>query len=487
MSFISLEFVLFMVVVVPLYFLTPKRFRSLFLLVASYYFYTRWNADYLILIVFSTLVDYFISNFLSASQQAHENLKTFRRLLLMVSVVTNLGVLFVFKYYNFFADSIITLANMADVPVSVTAIDVLLPVGISFYTFQSMAYTIDVYRGKIKAERSLTRFAAYIAFFPQLVAGPIERASNLLPQFHEKHRFDVDRVTSGLRVILWGAFKKVVIADRLAIFVDHIYANPEGFGGSAMLLATVFFGIQIYCDFSGYSDMAIGTARILGFDLMENFRYPYFALSIRDFWRRWHISLSTWFRDYVYFPLGGNRVSLIRNLFNLFVVFLISGLWHGAAWTFVIWGAVHGIFIALETLFDRLNITLPRILRIQPLCWLYTFGIVTLLWAFFRATDVSHVFYMFTHLTDFGAGLDPLSAYTTPYFEPIVEFAISLGVIAILFLVDWLDKDYQVIQNFGRAPVFIKYPVYYFLSFSVILSFMLYGLNLEPTFIYFQF
>jgi len=485
MSFISLEFVVFMVVIVPLYFLIPRRFSGLLLLVASYYFYTRWNADYIVLIMFSTLVDYFIGNFLSASQDGRENLKFFRRFLLLISVVTNLGVLFIFKYYNFYVDSVTTLATMADIPVSVEAIDVLLPVGISFYTFQSMAYTIDIYRGNIKAESSLIRFAAYIAFFPQLVAGPIERASNLLPQFKEKHRFDVDRVVSGLRIILWGAFKKVVIADRLAIFVDHIYANPEGFGGGTMLLATVFFGIQIYCDFSGYSDIAIGTARIIGFNLMENFRFPYFALSIRDFWRRWHISLSTWFRDYVYFPLGGNRVSLIRNLFNLFIVFLISGLWHGAAWTFVIWGAVHGIFIALETLFDRLNIKLPSI---KLLRWFYTFGVVTLLWAFFRATDVTDVFYMFTHLFDTtGTGLDPLSAYTTTYFEPIVEFGISIAVIVILFFVDWLDKDYAIIQNFGKAPVFIKYPAYYFLAFSVIVSYMLYGLNLEPTFIYFQF
>jgi len=487
MSFISLEFVVFMVVVVPLYFLTPRRFTGLLLLVASYYFYTRWNADYLVLIIFSTLVDYIVGGFLSASQAGRENLQFFRRLLLMTSVVTNLGVLFIFKYYNFFVDSVTTLANMAEMPVPVDTIDVLLPVGISFYTFQSMAYTIDIYRGKIKGERSLTRFAAYIAFFPQLVAGPIERAGNLLPQFHENHRFDADRIVSGLRIILWGAFKKVVIADRLAIFVDHIYANPEGFGGGMMLLATVFFGIQIYCDFSGYSDIAIGTARILGFNLMENFRFPYFALSIRDFWRRWHISLSTWFRDYVYFPLGGNRVSLIRNLFNLFVVFLISGLWHGAAWTFVIWGAVHGIFIALETLFDRLNIRLPIVSRIKPLRWIYTFGVVTLLWAFFRANDVGDVVYMFTHLLDTGAGLDPLSAYTTPYFDPIVEFAISIAVIVVLFIVDWLDKDYAIIQNFGRAPVFIKYPAYYFLAFSVLLSYTLYGLNLEPTFIYFQF
>lgn len=487
MTFISLEFAIFMVVAVPLYFLSPQRFRSILLLVLSYYFYTRWNADYLALIVFSTLVDYAVGGFLSASQDGRENLKFFRRLLLLTSVFTNLGVLFIFKYYNFFVDSVTTLAHMTDVPVPFEAINVLLPVGISFYTFQSMAYTIDVYRGEIKAERSFIRFAAYIAFFPQLVAGPIERASNLLPQFHEKHRFDVDRVVSGLRIILWGAFKKVVVADRLAIFVDHIYGNPEGFGGGAMLLATIFFAFQIYCDFSGYSDMAIGTARILGFDLMENFRFPYFALSIRDFWRRWHISLSTWFRDYLYFPLGGNRVTLARNLFNLFVVFLVSGLWHGAAWTFVIWGAVHGIFMALETLFDRMKIKLPALLRLKAIRWLYTFGLVTFLWAFFRANDVNDVIYMFTHLFDNGAGLDPLSAYTTNYFEPNIEFGISIAVIVILMFADWMDKNYDIIKNFGKVPVFIKYPVYYFLAFSVVLSYMMYGLSLEPTFIYFQF
>ncbi|MCE7945771.1 MAG: MBOAT family protein, partial [Chlorobi bacterium CHB1] len=312
MLFHSLEFIIFFPVVVAIYFLAPLRFRQFFLLLASYYFYMCWKAEYAVLILLSTGIDYV------AALHMH---KTSGR-----------GNIF----YEF------------------PLFDILLPVGISFYTFQTLSYTIDVYRSEKTPERNFIKFALYVTFFPQLVAGPIERSTRLLPQFDHEHKFDANRVVSGLRLMLWGFFKKLVIADRLALYVNEVYNNPADYTGLPVIIATYFFAFQIYCDFSAYSDIAIGAARVLGFDLMKNFRQPYLAQSIGEFWKRWHISLSTWFRDYLYIPLGGNRVSRLRWYVNLMAVFLISGLWHGANWTFVVWGALHGSYFVLSLLTQKL-------------------------------------------------------------------------------------------------------------------------------------
>ncbi|CAN5908465.1 hypothetical protein BH23GEM7_BH23GEM7_20090 [soil metagenome] len=365
MLFNSLQFLFFFPVVVALYFATPHRFRWTLLLAASYYFYACWKPEYLLLIIASTLVDYGAALGMgAAATQAR------RKAFLALSLGSNLGLLFAFKYFNFFNESARALFDQFNLFYGVPAFDVLLPVGISFYTFQTLSYTIDVYRGQREPERHLGIFALYVSFFPQLVAGPIERSTRLLPQFFEKHEFSADRVSSGLRLILWGFFKKIVIADRLAIYVNEVYGNPAGFDGPTLLLATYFFAFQIYCDFSAYSDIAIGAARVMGFELMQNFRRPYFARSIHEFWQRWHISLSTWFRDYVYIPLGGNRVPFWRWYVNLFAVFLVSGLWHGANWTFVVWGGLHGFYLVFSLMTrnvrDRGWEALGRLLPARP-------------------------------------------------------------------------------------------------------------------------
>ena len=362
-----------------------------------------WNPAYIILIILSTVVDYFAGLKMGSTDD-----KSKRKKYLFASLFINLGMLFFFKYYNFFSDSFTYLLN--EFPVMqmgnfLPTFDLLLPVGISFYTFQTLSYTIDVYRGEKEPEKHFGIFALYVSFFPQLVAGPIERSTRLLPQFKEEYKFDYIRVTDGLKLMLWGYFKKVVVADRLAIFVNGVYNDVSGVEGIPLILATVFFAFQIYCDFSGYSDIAIGAAQIMGFDLMDNFKRPYFSKSIPEFWRRWHISLSTWFKDYVYIPLGGNRVSKLRYYANLFITFLISGLWHGAAWTFVIWGALHGFYQIFSLLTKKYRYKLKESIGIvnYPTLNKYlqigvTFVLVDFAWIFFRANSLNDAWYIINNL-----------------------------------------------------------------------------------------
>ncbi|MEO0581018.1 MAG: MBOAT family O-acyltransferase [Bacteroidota bacterium] len=386
MLFNSLDFLIFFPVIVGLYFALSPKYRWVLLLGASYYFYMCWKAEYIILIVFSTLVDYF-----AARQMVRIQEKKKRRLFLYLSLLSNLGLLFFFKYWNFFSGETRALLDSWNIMADVPTFQLLLPVGISFYTFQTLSYTIDVYNGKLEPEKNLGRFALYVSFFPQLVAGPIERATHLLPQLRQTFDFDYQRVVSGLQQMLWGFFKKVVIADRLAVYVNEIYASPGDENGLALLLATYFFAFQIYCDFSGYSDIAIGAARVMGYDLMENFRTPYLSKSIREFWSRWHISLSTWFRDYLYIPLGGNRVPQVRWFLNLFIVFVVSGFWHGANWTFLIWGALHGSYLVAEILWKRLPFAQFRGMPPQFKSILAigtTFHLTLLAWVFFRANSL---------------------------------------------------------------------------------------------------
>ena len=320
MLFNSLHFLIFFPIVIVIYFCIPHKYRWILLLFASYYFYMSWKAEYVILILISTIIDYFVA--IKISREDNEKM---RKIYLLLSIITNIGLLISFKYLNFISSSVSEFLQLFSIQFSPIILDVLLPVGISFYTFQTLSYTIDVYRRRIKPERHFGIFAVYVSFFPQLVAGPIERGKNLLPQFLEKHYFDYIRVTNGLKLMLWGFFKKIVIADRLAVVVNAVYNNPTEFTGAPLILATVFFAFQIYCDFSGYSDIAIGTAQVMGYNLMDNFKRPYFAGSISEFWQRWHISLSTWFRDYLYIPLGGSRVSIPRWYFNLIIIFIVSG------------------------------------------------------------------------------------------------------------------------------------------------------------------
>jgi D-alanyl-lipoteichoic acid acyltransferase DltB (MBOAT superfamily) len=480
-TFVSPQFVVFFLFVLALYFYLPYRLRLVFLCVVSLYFYAFWNIAYLPLLLISAGIDYLAA--IQLERIPPDHLRQ-RRLVLAISMTTNLGILFTFKYFNFFADSLVALLTASGIPADPFVLNVLLPVGISFYTFQSMSYTIDVYRGDLKAERDPVRFLTFVAFFPQLVAGPIERATNLLPQFGKLHRFEYGRVVEGMRYILWGAFKKMVIADRLAIYVNAVYNDVGSYSGLPLIMATVFFAFQIYCDFSGYTDMAIGTAKILGFDLMENFRQPYLAKSLTEFWRRWHISLSTWFRDYVYIPLGGNRKGFGRTLVNLFIVFLVSGLWHGANWTFVLWGLVHGLGVVVEAVFSRVRKGRAAVLT-APVRWAITMVLVCAAWVFFRANSLEDAWYVFANLWVFTPEADMFAPFANGVLLPQAEFWLSIGLMGFLMLSDALDNAKAAHNRLLHTPQPFRWLTYYALGFGCLFA-LAYG-SVGQDFIYFQF
>lgn len=479
MLFNSLEYPFFFLVVAFLHFLLPHSFRWLFLLGSSYLFYMCWRVNYATLMLLSTLVDYACALGIERISS-----KKTRKFLLGLSLAFNLGLLFTFKYYHFFLHEIQTFCNAYGIAIFLPNLELLLPVGISFYTFQTMSYTVDVYLRRIPAETHFGYFALYVSFFPQLVAGPIERASHLLPQFREPKIFTPTDTIEGLRRILWGLFKKVVIADHLAGYVNLVYKDPTLYHGPQFWLATYFFAFQIYCDFSGYSDIAIGSARILGYDLMENFKHPYFSRSIPEFWARWHISLSTWFRDYLYIPLGGNRVAVARWYLNLMIVFVISGLWHGANWTFLIWGFLHGIYqLATLQVKKRHLIAIeknPNSLWSIPPWWIHVllvflnFHLVCVAWIFFRAKNVSDAFYILSHLFSTGSSHLALSFGNTN---------LTLGVLSILFLLS-VEAIKEFLQwDITRCPTWLRWIFYYLLIFGILYL----GAFDVHEFIYFQF
>lgn len=401
MLFNSIDFIIFFPIVALLYFAMPKRLKSLWLLGASYYFYMCWNARYLVLILFSTVVTYVCGCLLErADQRADESKKLFyKKCCVAGSMAINLSILFLFKYYAFAAANMEILLQHMGISAKLPAVDLLLPVGISFYTFQALGYTIDVFRGRIRAEKNFIQYALFVSFFPQLVAGPIERAGNLLSQLRHVNRFDYERAREGLLIMIWGYFLKLVLADRIAIIVNTVYGAYDIYGGMYLVVATVLFAFQIYCDFAGYSTIAVGAARIMGFTLMENFDAPYLSCSVAEFWRRWHISLSSWFKDYLYIPLGGSRKGEIRKYVNVMIVFCVSGLWHGAGWTFVIWGGLNGLYQVIgavgRPVRDRLIVLfhLHRESFAHKLAAiLFTFCLVDFSWLFFRAQNIEHAF-----------------------------------------------------------------------------------------------
>ncbi len=490
MLFNSIEFLIFFPTVVCLYFACPHRFRWALLLAASYVFYMWWRVEYIALIVASTVIDYTVA--IRVEEAESQRVK---RYWLACSLTGNLGLLFFFKYFNFFNDSVAATFEALGMEYAVPAINVLLPVGISFYTFQTLSYTIEVYRGNKTAERHLGIFALYVAFFPQLVAGPIERATSLLPQFFERKDFDYNRVTDGMKLMVWGFFKKVVIADRLATMVDPVYNDLASHSGPAVAVATIFFAYQIYCDFSGYSDIAIGAAQVLGFNLMTNFRQPYFSRSIPEFWRRWHISLSTWFRDYVYVPLGGNRVSLMRLYFNVSVVFLVSGIWHGANWTFLAWGAIHAAYmvISLSTanVRQRLRsaIKLDRVpFALAAWQWIVTFILVCVAWIFFRANSIDDAFDALVSLHGgWGSGAFALVegvVHIGTAKIPGNEFFIALTAIAVLEGGHILQQWGSVRALINRQHIIIRWFIY---SLSLWALFLFGMYDEQSEFIYFVF
>lgn len=387
MLFNSIQFLMFFPIVCMIYFSIPVtwlRVRNIFLLIASYYFYMNWEPIYALLLLSSTIATY-----VAALGMHHFKEKRKRKVCLVASIITNIAILFLFKYYNFLATNIEAALQFSGIGISIPEFSLLLPVGISFYTFQALGYSIDVYRGTTKIEKDFFTYALFVSFFPQLVAGPIERSNNLLPQFKEQHAFSYDSVMAGLKLMLWGYFLKIVLADRCGLYVDIVFNHLETHNGGSFLIASLLFPFQIYGDFAGYSLIAIGVARLLGFRLMQNFCRPYFSCSIGEFWHRWHISLSTWFKDYVYIPLGGNRVSRLRNYFNLFVTFVVSGIWHGANWSFFLWGGLHGILLCIEKYFGIGKQKYDGFSKFSH--WLVTFSLVCFAWILFRANNIEDV------------------------------------------------------------------------------------------------
>lgn len=399
MLFNSYSFLAFFPIVAVIYYLLPKRVSYLWLLAASYYFYMGWNAKYALLLFLSTAITYISGVLLQWLMDKQPDRVTAKKWVVAGSFVSNLAILFFFKYFNFTIESINAVLDHTSLPAVNSSLDVLLPVGISFYTFQALGYTVDVYRGEIRAERNFFRYALFVSFFPQLVAGPIERSKNLLNQLRNPQKFDYRRMCDGLMLMIWGYFLKLVIADRISIFVDNVYANVGIYDGKYLLLASILFAFQIYCDFAGYSTIAIGAAEVMGFQLMENFNSPYLSRSVAEFWRRWHISLSSWFKDYLYIPLGGNRKGKIRKYINIMIVFLVSGLWHGANWSYVVWGGLNGFYQVIGAVFTPVRKKIKEKIHVKknflPLMFIYiivTFVLVDFAWIFFRADTMQHAF-----------------------------------------------------------------------------------------------
>ncbi len=480
MLFNSLEFALFFPIVCCLYFAAPYRWKILLLLVSSCAFYMAFIPVYILILFVTILIDYAAGIYIERSRGS------VKKAWLVGSIISTCAVLFVFKYFDFFTGNFVTLANLAGWELSKPAINIILPIGLSFHTFQSLSYVVEVYRGHQKAERDFTVYSTYVMFFPQLVAGPIERPQNLLHQFAESHPFDYDRITSGLRRMAWGFFKKLVVADRLALYVNDVYGAPRDHNGLQLTLATIFFAYQIYCDFSGYSDIAIGSARVIGFKLMENFDTPYHSASISEFWRRWHISLSTWFRDYVYFPMGGNRAGKPRWYMNLMVTFAISGLWHGASWTYVVWGVVNGGYlvagVTTQTLRQRFYETIglrnPDSALRRCTAIATTFLLTLAAWVLFRAKSLDDAWYIYTHCL---SNWDVHSIKTQQF--QLKQLPAAFAAIFALEAIQLLKPKIASVLHTKRLPVAVRWAGYAAFIFGVIL----FGVYRQAQFIYFQF
>jgi alginate O-acetyltransferase complex protein AlgI len=476
MLFNSILFVIFFAVVTTLYFVIPHKFRWALLLAASCYFYMFFVPVYILILGFTIIVDYFAGRWLEKTEGKR------KKYFLIASLIANIGVLAIFKYYNFLNENLTHLLGLFDSPNPIPHLSILLPIGLSFHTFQAMSYTIEVYRGHQKAEKNFGIYSLYVMFYPQLVAGPIERPQNLLHQFYEKHYFEYEQVVEGLKLMLWGFFMKLVIADRLGIYVDSVYNNIDNHSGPTLALATILFSFQIYCDFAGYSNIAIGAAKVMGFKLMTNFNRPYFSRSVSEFWKRWHISLSTWFKDYLYISLGGNRVGMPRWLLNLFIVFLISGLWHGANWTFIIWGALNGFYLIFAIILESPKNYFNKITGLKKLPKLHTtlqivitFLLASFAWIFFRSNNISDAFNIIKKIFSFNG--------TLFYGSPAVLIYSFAAIIFLLFVE--LKKEYYKgsFSFFNNKSWIVRYFSYVTLIFII----LLFGVFDGGQFIYFQF
>lgn len=486
MLFNSIEFAVFLPITFIVYwFILNKNIKTqnLLVLLASYLFYGWWNWKFLSLIIFSSFIDYFIS---LALYKCTANKK--RKLLLLTSIFVNIGFLCVFKYFNFFIDNFVDAFSFFGLKLHKITLRIILPVGISFYTFQTLSYTIDVYKKKLTPTQDLIAFLAFVSFFPQLVAGPIERASNLLPQFYKKRSFDYSLAVDGLRQILWGFFKKVVIADNCAVYVNEIFTNYTDYSGVSLFIGGVLFAFQIYGDFSGYSDIAIGTARLFGFNLMQNFAFPYFSRDIAEFWRRWHISLSTWFRDYVYIPLGGSRGKLMKRIRNTFIIFIVSGFWHGANWTFIFWGILNAFYFLplMLTNKNRKNTNTVAENKIFPSIKEFfqiglTFFLTVIAWIFFRADNIYHAYKYLKHMfTGYFLEQPSLTFFVV---SELGSYSKPLCFIVLLILVEWFQRTKRHGLELTNRNKILRWSIYIFFTLVIIL----FGNFNKTEFIYFAF
>ncbi|MBS2212131.1 MBOAT family protein [Carboxylicivirga mesophila] len=486
MLFNSIDFVVFLPIVFFFYWLLREKLKlqNILIVIASYLFYGWWDWRFLTLIAFSTALDYRIGLQLSKTDNPRN-----RKLLLWCSIVINLGFLGFFKYYNFFLDNFVTAFSFLGNPINGQSLNIILPVGISFYTFQTLSYTIDVYKRKLTPTNDFVAFAAFVSFFPQLVAGPIERATHLLPQFYSQRQLEYRQAVNGLRQILWGFFKKLVIADNCAKYANEIFDMSNQYGGTTLLLGAIFFAFQIYGDFSGYSDIAIGTARLFGFKLMQNFAFPYFSRDMAEFWRRWHISLSTWFRDYVYIPLGGSRVNKRFAIRNTFIIFIVSGFWHGANWTFIAWGLLNALYFLPLLLSgnNRKNLNPVADKRILPSVKelfqiILTFALTSLAWVFFRAENIQHASDYLTHL--FG-GLYLKQNLVDTYVLIFYKAGYLIVLLMVFIILEWLGRNskFAIEHLLIRQNRFVRWTFYY----CIIIVIAFYMPTTESPFIYFQF
>lgn len=481
MSFDSIKFLLFMIIVFIIYWSINNKYRWILLLVASYYFYMSWDIKGIFLIIFTTILSYS-----SAILMEKTNKKNKRKLILFLTLVIILGILIFFKYFNFFSNTTRNFFMLFSIKLHPMTLKLFLPIGISFYTFQTIAYLVDVYRGNIKSEKHLGRYAVFISFFSQIVSGPIGRAASLLPQINGEHIFNYEKVTYGLKQIGWGVFKKFAIANTLSIYVDKIFNDVYNYKGFSLIVASLFFTFQIYCDFSGYSDIAIGLAKLLDIDLMTNFKSPYFSSSIKEFWSRWHISLSTWLRDYIYIPLGGNRCSKFRNKINLIITFLISGLWHGANWTFIFWGGIHGIAQVIENLFTKGK---KHVNENKDIKWFIKVILVILFcnvaWIFFRANSIGDVKYIFSNMFK-GIENPTLYIMNGQLDLQLDKIQILILFISIVFLgiFDFMSLKKDVISSIGNMSLILRWTIYLLL---ITITIVLIPVSANSGFIYAQF
>ena len=494
MLFNSISFIIYFPIVVFIYFVIPKKARYLWLLLASYFFYMCWNAKYAVLLLYSTAVTY-VSGLLIDRCDRKEGLEKRKKLFVALSFIMNLSILFLFKYFNFVVGNINVILAECNLQVIMPGVDLLLPVGISFYIFQALSYTMDVYRKEIYVERNFLKYALFVSFFPQLVAGPIERSKNLLKQIGTYNVFSYDNFRRGLLIMLWGYFQKIVIADRIALLVDTVYNNVGSYEGSYYLLASVLFAIQIYCDFSGYSLIAAGAAKVMGFELMENFNCPYYAKSVAEFWRRWHISLTSWFRDYLYIPLGGNRKGTARKYLNILLVFLVSGLWHGAQWTYVIWGGLNGLFEVLGSILAPLRKKAGELLGVKEESFGHkfiqvcvTFVLVDFAWIFFRAASVHDALHIIKSILTVH---NPWIFFDNSLYSLGLsqkQFHLMVFSLAVLAVADWLKyKKVNVLDRLMEQDIWFRWPAY-LMGILFVLVFGIWGNAYDAqAFVYFQF